>query len=140
MKSVPLLKLGGKNCVVIFKIKDNVVHVIPSDPNNPNISIYSRPSESNYLIKQNISGLILNFHFTKLKDGWFCSISREKDLKHIEYNDILTFRINSKRDIYVTLNILHDEFVKTDICDLSWGHNKDERYEILGLSDLYFEV
>ena len=67
MKSVSLLNLGGRNCVVIFKIKDNVVHVIPSDPNNPNINIYSRPSESNYLIKQNESGLILNFHFTKLK-------------------------------------------------------------------------
>lgn len=140
MKSVSLLKLGGKNCIVIFKIKDNVVHVILSDPNNPNISIYNRPSESNYLIKQNESGLILNFHFTKLKDGWFCSISREKDLKHIEHNDILTFRINSKRDIYVTLNILHDEYFKTDVCDLSWGHNKDEKYEIIGLSDLYFEV
>lgn len=140
MKSVSLMKLGGKDCTIIFKIKDNVVHVISSDPNNPNINIYSRPSESNYLIKHNGSGLILNFHFTRTKDGWLCSVSRETDLKHIEYNDNLAFKINSKRDIYVTLNILHDESFKTDVCDLSWGYNKDEKYEIIGLSDLYFEV
>lgn len=140
MKSVPLMNLGGKDCIVVFKIKDNTVHVIPSDPKYQNISIYARPSESNYLIKYDPSGLILNFHFTRLEDGWFCSISRENNLKHIEFNDNLAFRIKSKRDIYVTLNIVHDESFKTDICDLSWGYNKDEKYEIVGLSNMYFEI